>query len=218
MEDFRFKNEEEECMNLINDKARLDVEVTGEHYLLSSGLHTGVFFPLAKVFEYGPVRERLGRLLLRKMKAGGIDPREIDVLLGPAYGALPVMYTLQHFSDLEHTRVIHVEKDNDGEYVLGRCYTLHPDERVFVIDDVVTTFGTVKKTITALHRACGKEDGWDAKIIGIGVLLDRTAENRQPPEIFAPTLKYVYALRSPLEAYKPKECSYCKQGIKLVKI
>ncbi len=52
-------------------------------------------------------------------------------------------------------------------------------ERVFIIDDVVTTFGTIRSAIYALHQATAK-DGWDACITGFGALIDRSDEANQP--------------------------------------
>lgn len=220
MDDFQLRTLEEDCFTAIRDSGgRLDVKETGKHYLLSSGLHTGVFFQLSRVFEESSVRERLARLMLIKIKEAGINPRDIDILLGPAMGALPLIYTLQHFFEFSHTRVIFAEKKNKRgrEFRLGRGFVLHPDKRVFIIDDVGTTFGTVRKTIETANKACAKL-GWDAQITGFAVLIDRTAEDYPSPQKFAPLLKYVCALRSPLESYPIEECPYCKEGIKLVRV
>ena len=218
MDDFQLRTLEEDCLMAINDGGgRLDVTETGKHYLLSSGLHTGVFFQLSKVFENGSVRERLARLMLTKIKEAGINPKDIDILLGPAMGALPLIYTLQHFFELSHTRVIFAEKRRAGKFVLGRGFILPPDKRIFIIDDVGTTFGTVRKTIEAANRACARM-GWDAQITGFAVLIDRTAFDYPSPQRLAPLLKYACALRVPLESYSKKECPYCKKGIKLVKV
>ena len=67
MENFRLRTLEKECADLIESSgAHLMTENTGVHYLLSSGMHTDEFYQLARVFECGPIRERLADLMLPK--------------------------------------------------------------------------------------------------------------------------------------------------------
>lgn len=203
---------EEECFRLIEKKAKLVTKETGEHYLLSSGLHTDVFYNLKRVFESGPYRERLARLMLRRMEKAVIDPEEIDVLLGPAMGAIPLIHTLQHFHELEHTRALYVERNSEGKFVLAQGFELHPDEKVLIIDDAITTFGSIRATIQAALEACS-----DAWIYGFGALVDRSPAHRQPPEIFATTSRYFCGIWSPQSAYPAENCPLCREGITLIK-
>lgn len=268
MHDNRMRKFEEECVRHIEESgAVLRSEDTGEHYLLSSGLHTGIFYQLARACERGALRELLAQLMYRKMKAGGIDPKEIDVFLGPAQGSLPLMYALQEIFDCDHVRVMYAERNetkdacailhekslkviaekightdeevwewvrdayrDDEEldhishrhkekFELARGFSLEPNERVFIIDDVAVTFSTIRETIRAAHRSCALK-GWEAYITGFGVLIDRTDAGREPPQKFAPGLQYAYGLRIPLVAYPPtyEDCPYCRDGVKLVHI
>lgn len=268
MQENRLKKFEEECLRHIEESgAVLCAEDTGEHYLLSSGLHTGIFYQLARACERSSLRELLAQLMYRKMKAEGINPKEIDVFLGPAQGSLPLMYALQQILDCDHIRVIYAERnetkdmcatlhekalkviaekightneevwtwvqdvyrDEQGlkqianrqkeKFVLARGFSLEPDERVFIIDDVATTFSTIRETIRAAHRNCAVQ-GWEAYITGFSVLIDRTNLERESPRMFAPGLQYAYGLRIPLVAYPPtlEDCPYCRDGVKLMHI
>jgi len=261
MEDFALRTLAEECREILDDPAndiRLDTETTGEHYLLHGGLHATVFYQLARAFERGPHRQRLGELFLRSMEKviekSKTGLNEIQVLLGAATGALPLLYTLQYFNKLSHTRAIFAERKIINEYeqvkrylyikfgrkplteevaaeltmnpkdvlefeqygefwVLGRGFSLNPDECVFVVDDVGTTFTTIRGVINAAHHACRK-NSWDALIYGFGVLVDRSS-NSIPPKIFAPTLKFARGLWIPLESYPADKCVPCKTGVPL---
>lgn len=215
---FDLKTLEDECRRIIEARGSvLRTEETGHHYLLNSGLHTDTFFQLARVFEDGPSRERLAKLLVGRMHEYGIHFRDIDVLAGPAFGALPIMYTMQHFLELEHTRVIFTERNAHGIQALGRGFSLAPDERVFIVDDVVTTFGTLRKTIAALHKYCAdQQDGWNALPVGCAVLIDRSPEATNLL-ISAPTLAIVSGIRHPLVGYSLQDCPYCRRGVTLVK-
>lgn len=222
MDNFQLRTLEEDCLKILKEGgAEMVTEKTGEHYLLASGRHAKLFYQVSHALERAADRERMARLMLMKMLAAGVIPKEINVLLGPAVGALPLLYTMQHFSDLAHTRAIYVERSekNKEDFELARGFSLKPDEMVYIIDDVGTTFGTVRKTIYAANQACAAGGGgWDAYIVGFAVLIDRTHLGFPSPNIFAPTLKYICGLRIPSETFSQEECPCCKEGIKLVRV
>ena len=188
-----------------------------EHYELASGLHSRVFYQLNPVWTRLEHRRRMAHLLLMKMRSAGIHIRKISVLLGPAMGAVPLIYALQSFAELSKTRAVFAEHANDGAYVIGGGYRIGPDDQVFVVDDIGTTFGTIRKTIDAAHQAC-KPHGWEALVIGFGVLIERACPDRIAPGILAPALKYVCGLKSPANArvYMSSQCPDCASLVKLV--
>src|SRR3989344_3109692 len=112
MDSSRLEDLEEECLDLLNSKSRLDTKKTGVHYLLHGKFHADVFYQVFKAFELGPTRERFGLLLNAKAKKASIDPQKINVLLGPVFGAVPLIYAMQHFEEMEHTRAIFTEREN----------------------------------------------------------------------------------------------------------
>lgn len=217
MDSFRLGDLETECLQMVEDpKVRLDTKDTGRHYRLPSGDHTNVFHQVARLFEYGPSREKLADLLRKRIIEAGVNPGDIKVFLGPAQGALPVMYTLQHFQEFKHIRVIYAEHDRSdySELVLGRGFSIHPDEGVVIVDDAVRTNRTYRKTVNAAHKACASR-GWEASVLGSVVLLDLAPEvvpaNYQV--IMAPTRFYVYGLRIPTNIYQADSCQLCFSGI-----
>lgn len=258
MNSSRLKDLEEECRYLLDSKSRLDTKETGVHYLLHGQLHTDVFYQVFNALESGPIRERFGHLMNAKAKKSGIDSQKINVLLGPVLGAIPLVYAMQHFEEMEHTRAIFAERENIklrydqaeqllsfllqrkpeieelaeklkmpledvhqfsnfGElWALERNFILNPDEAVLIIDDVTTTFNTVRGVIFAAHRNCRMHNR-DSEITGFGVLVDRRPLDAVPPEVFAPMLRYFCGLRIPLQTYTPEACDYCKQRVPLVK-
>lgn len=217
MDNFRLRTAEEECQYILKKAAaRFETKKTGEHYLLTSGLHTDTFFQLARVFEKGPLRERLARLMLLKIRKAGVQPRKIDILLGPTMGALPLMYTLQHFYDFERAKVIYAERNEKGEFIIGRGFTVKPDNKILVIDDVVTTFSTFRKTVAAANTICHKK-GWDATVVGLACCIDRTSSSMNPPEFYGPAFKFAAGIKIPLESFRADECPSCRNGVPLVR-
>lgn len=207
---------EEECEEIIE---RSGCVLYG-HFSLSSGLHTARLLQLVKALQFAKDREKLGQLFIERMRQGGIHFDEIQTLVVPAIAALPFISTLQHFSELRHTRGIYVEKDSDGKIVLGRNFDIYPNERIFPFDDVTTTFTTMRATFAALDEACEMRHGKGAKprVIAFGSFIDRVIEGVPGPEVFAPTTPYIKVLEKRIPAYTPENCPLCLDGVPVTRL
>lgn len=258
---------EDQCLQYIEESgARLDMEQSGVHYLLTSGYHSPVFFNMPRAFERYVVRNYLAHFFLRKIKQGDMDPRSIDVLIGPATGALPLLYALQSFPDFEHARVLFVERvplvvslnkkinrltelenlleKDDGtsrqtmekelqvvreeknnleakvndkrgkkdDFVLGRGFELCENDNVFIVDDVGTTFGSIR----AVHGILEKTS---CVVVGAGVLVDRSPDEKEKKHLKnqAFGMKFICGIRVP-QVYFEEDCPHCKNGVKVVRV
>src|SRR5262247_2632973 len=102
------------------------------HFILSSGLHSPVFFQKAFVFMDPARTERLCRALAEKARAAFGN---IDVVVSPAVGAIiPGYETARHLG----AKAMFVEREK-GAFQLRRGFAIQPDERVLMVEDVVTT-------------------------------------------------------------------------------
>ena len=86
---------------------------------------------------------------------------------------------------------------------LLRGFRLKQGEKVLVVEDIVTTGGSVKKTVKHL-----RERG--AEIVGIGVLIDRSGGEADFDCPFEPLAQVS------MESWDPKECKLCKNWEPLV--
>ena len=75
---------------------------------------------------------------------------------------------------------------------------------MLVVDDVLTTGGSVNEVIDAVKQLGGN-------VIGIGVLVDRA---EQGVKFDAPLFS---CIRAPATTYQPTECPLCAAGLPLVK-
>src|SRR5271167_1291253 len=101
------------------------------HFVLRSGLHSGHYFQCAQVCQHMDAVERLGELLLARVRAAGWD---FATVLAPAMGGLVIG---QEFARQARARYIFAEKENNA-LVLRRGFTFAAGERVLVVEDVVT--------------------------------------------------------------------------------
>ena len=130
------------------------------HFVYASGRHGSQFIQAARVMQYPDRLERLCSALAEPFKSSGVD-----LVVGPATGGIVLAYeTARQLG----CRGAFVEKDDAGGMSLKRGFALDPGTRTLLVEDIVTTGGSVRKAMEHL-RARG------AEIVGVGVLIDRSA-------------------------------------------
>ncbi|MEE9315565.1 MAG: phosphoribosyltransferase family protein, partial [bacterium] len=86
---------------------------------------------------------------------------------------------------------------------------IRKEEKVVVVEDVVTTGGSVKEIVEIVQDEGGKVEG-------IGVIVDRSKPSLSD-EMATLNLPLNSLLRIDIETYSPEECPICKKGIPLQK-
>jgi orotate phosphoribosyltransferase len=166
------------------------------HFRLSSGLHSDEYCQCAKVAEHPEVSEELGRMLADLFR----DDR-VDVVVSPAIGGIVIGYEVARALGV---RAIWAER-TDGAMALRRGFGVSPGERALIIEDVVTTGGSVREVAQVVKEA-------GAEIAGFGFIMDRS---RQPLNLPGPT-KALLETRD-MKTYDPDTCPLCAEGIPVVK-
>ncbi|MEI6530609.1 MAG: phosphoribosyltransferase family protein [bacterium] len=87
---------------------------------------------------------------------------------------------------------------------LRRGFVLDPEEKVLVIEDVITTGGSLMEAIDVCKK-------YGANVVGAGAIIDRSI---RPLGFGVPTSSL---LRLEIQTWKKEECTLCRQGIRLVK-
>jgi orotate phosphoribosyltransferase len=175
------------------------------HFLLSSGLHSDLYFEKFQVLQYPEYVE----ILCRKLAAFFKDD-QIEVVVGPTTGGVIIAYevaknlsTIGRSTSGGKVRSIFAEPGEDGR-IFKRGFGLKKGERVLIVDDILTTGGSVNEVIQLVKKH-------EANILGIGVLLDRSGGQ----------VKFDYPLKAlavtEVTNYRPEECPLCKKGEPLIK-
>ena len=131
------------------------------HFVLRSGLHSGHYFQCAQVCQHLDAVERLAELLLAKVRAQNIA---FTTVLAPAMGGLVIG---QEVARQAKARFIFAEKENNV-LVLRRGFKLAPNERVLIVEDVVTRGGRVVECLEIVRAAGGQS-------AAVAMLVDRSA-------------------------------------------
>lgn len=160
------------------------------HFILTSGRHSNQYMQMARALQYADVTEKLCKSLAEPF----LD-KEVDVVVSPAVGGLIVGYETSRELGVKN---IFCEREN-GIMTLRRGFKIEPGEKVLVVEDVVTTGGSVKEVISVVEEAGGV-------IVGVGVLVDRSNGKTN----------FGYPLNAllPIEviSYEKDECPLCKEG------
>ena len=165
------------------------------HFRLSSGLHSGGYLQCALVLQHPRHAEALGRALGEALRA--LRP---TVVLSPALGGLIIGHEVGRALGV---RAIFAER-RDKVLTLRRGFSLASDDRVVVIEDVVTTGGSTRETM-AVAASSG------ATVVGAGSVIDRSGGNA---DLGAP----FHALVSlKLPTYEEAACPFCAAGEPVVK-
>lgn len=129
------------------------------HFVLRSGLHSAFFFQCAQVCQYMDKVTRMAELMIEDLRT-----YEATTVVAPAMGGLVIG---QEVARQLHLRFLFLEKVND-KLALRRNFKFEPDEKVLIIEDVITRGGRV---VEALEQ-CRKHG---AKPVAVGVIVDRSA-------------------------------------------
>jgi len=166
------------------------------HFLLTSGLHSPVYWEKFRVLRYPEYTEQLCRLISDHYK-----DRNIDVVAGPTTGGIILAHEVARQMGV---RSLFAEKDGEDSRVFKRGFGIEAGERVLIVDDVLTTGKSIRQVLSLV-----KEQG--GKTIGIGVLVDRAEKEH---DFGVPLFS---CLRSVTPTYEPQDCPLCAAGVPLVK-
>lgn len=166
------------------------------HFLLTSGMHSPVYWEKFRILEQPEYTQKLCAMIAARFKDEGVE-----VVAGPTTGGIILAFEVAKQLGV---RCIFAEKEESAKRAFRRGFVLNPGERVLVVDDVLTTGKSVKEVLEAVVKK-------NACIVGIGAMVDRSEHD----------LKLGYplfsCLRSVTPAYKPEDCPLCKAGAPLEK-
>jgi orotate phosphoribosyltransferase len=130
------------------------------HFVLSSGLHSGVFLQKNLVFMHGDVCERLCRALAERIREEGYQP---EVCISPAVGGI-----IPGYETAKHLKVpsIYLERVENA-FVFRRGFSIEPGQKVVMVEDIVTTGLSSRECIEAIEKAGGE-------VIAAACIVDRS--------------------------------------------
>jgi orotate phosphoribosyltransferase len=125
---------------------------------------------------------------------------QFDTVASPAIGGLIIGFAV---AQALNVRFIWTERENSA-MTLRRGFSVKENERILVVEDVITTGGSTRECIEAL-------EAHGAKVLGAASIIDRS--NGQA-DVGIPRI----ALASlDVPSYQPTDCLMCQKGSEAVK-
>jgi orotate phosphoribosyltransferase len=168
------------------------------HFLLTSGKHSNAYVEKFQVLQH----PRHCAALCDGI-AGDFADLKPTVVVGPAVGGILLAYETARALGV---RGIFLERE-EGKLTLRRGFEIGPQDRVLVVEDVVTTGTSVFEVLEALRA-----ERAEGRVVGVGFLVDRSGG-----KVDFGTPRQKAQLKLDLPVWDAADCPLCKQGVPLTK-
>ena len=165
------------------------------HFLLTSGLHSPLYVEKFQVLQYPEHTAKLCKAL-----ADRFVQDNVELVIGPVTGGILLAHEVGKNLG---TRAIFTEREN-GRMTLRRGFTIKPGERVLIVEDIVTTGGSVVEVLDVVREHGGIP-------VGVGILVDRSGGKAD----FG--IPHQALLHLTVQTYQPDNCALCSQGQSITK-
>lgn len=188
---------EEDALQIFKE---IGAVIEGTHVVLRFGDHTATYFEKKALYKDG---DKTRQLCCKIAKQFVND--NVEAVIGPVTGGKTISRLVADYLTITLGREIHglyVEKRGEEFVVNDNYHQLIAGKRVLVVDDALTTGGSVRKVIAAVQKISGN-------VIGLGVLWNRGSITAQ--DVSVP--KLVALVNKKLEIWNYTDCQLCKQNI-----
>lgn len=169
------------------------------HFLLASGRHSDKYLE-----KFDLLRNPVATAQVLESLAKQLSDWPIDVIVGPTTGGILLAFELARQLGLP---AAYAERKTEGQS--GRDFKrgtqFEPGSKVFIIDDILTTGGSIAETLNALKDR-------PVEVVGIAVLADRSAGSVRFDDI--PLLPL---LSLDIQSWPADKCPLCSAGVPLIK-
>jgi orotate phosphoribosyltransferase len=169
------------------------------HFLLASGRHSDKYLE-----KFDLLRNPAATSQVLEPLAAQLASWDIDIIVGPTTGGILLAFELARQLGLP---AAYAERKGEGlsGREIKRSTVLPAGSKVFVIDDILTTGGSIAETLNALKD-------WPVEVVGIAVLADRSAGS-----VKFGTIPMMPLLSLDIQSWDADDCPLCAAGIPLVK-
>ena len=191
--------ENEEVVDILHKTGAV---VKNSHFVYISGKHAPIYVNKDYIFPHTSYISRIGEIIAEKYKDSSVE-----VVAGPSMGGIILsQWTAFHLSRLKGKEVLSVytEKQPDKNQIFTRGYNQFvKNKKVLVVEDIVTTGGSIKKVINSVHTEGGE------------VIAACSIVNKDPVHINVEFIgvPFDYLTIVGVDIYEEKDCPLCKDKI-----
>ncbi len=178
------------------------------HFVFVSGLHADTYVNKNAMYPYTHQMSKLCKGIAEKFK-----DKNVEAVVGPETGGIILsQWVAYHLSEMTGKEVLGVYADKDHslpkdepvQFIIKRGYDESiKGKRTLVVEDLVTTGGSIKKVVAEAQRV-------GAEVVGAVALVNRGNVTREmagnPPE-------FISMLTVDLEQWPAETCELCAGNI-----
>ena len=116
------------------------------HFLLTSGLHSPLYVEKFQVLQHPKHTEALCKALAERFSQD-----KVELVIGPITGGILLAHEVGKNLG---TKAIFTEREN-GRMTLRRGFVIEPGQRVLIVEDIITTGGSVQEVIDVVKEHGG---------------------------------------------------------------
>ena len=185
---------------LLQQLTNINAIITNSHIIYTSGKHGSAYINKDAIYPHTALTSHL---CLRIAKA--FEKEGVEVVLAPVIGGVILsQWIAYHLSQLTQKEGLGVYAEkSEGEFIIKRGYDqLLPYKKVLVVEDVITTGGSIKKVIDIAKQM-------QATLVGVGAICNRggiSAVDLDIPQIYS-------LINIKLDAWDKEACELCQKHI-----
>jgi orotate phosphoribosyltransferase len=165
------------------------------HFLLTSGRHSSRYIEKIKILNDPEKTTQLCKLLAERL-----TDYEFDAVIGPAYGGIVLAYEVARYNGKSFI----FTQRKDDEMTIRSGFDLSKVKKAIIIEDIITTGGSVKEVIACAARH-------EIGITAVGAIVDRSGGKVDFGCDFVPMLTI------DVPSWEADNCELCKADIPLTK-
>lgn len=163
------------------------------HFLLTSGMHSPHYYEKFRLLENPKYNEQVAQAIFDQFQE-----KNVDVVAGAAIGGILLAYEVARKFGV---RCVFTERV-DGNLTFRRGFEIRPDENVLVVEDIVTTGGSVLELCEVIRESGGA-------IQGVGIIVDRSNGK------FNPDADWQALYTADVQQYQPEDCPLCRNDVQM---
>lgn len=169
------------------------------HFVLASGRHSDKY-----VEKFDLLRQPAATQLALEPLARRFKDERIDVVVGPTTGGVVLAFEVARQLG---TAAAYAERKEgaSAEREFRRGTSFESGQRVLVVDDILTTGGSLKETLVALEP-------YSVDVVAVAVLVDRSGGS-----VAFGSTPLVSLASLQIDTWRPEDCPLCGQGVPIVK-
>jgi orotate phosphoribosyltransferase len=168
------------------------------HFVLSSGRHSDQYIEKFDLLRQPNATSDACRLIADRFR-----DLEIDVVAGPTTGGVILAFEVARQLGVA---AAYAERSTNSESTreFRRGTTFSTGSRVLIVDDILTTGGSLRETLDALAAH-------PVDVAGVAILVDRSGGEANVP------VPYMALATMEIETWDAAECPLCARGEPVVK-